>query len=402
MTFLNGVAEALTGWPQAEAVGPAAAGRLPHRQRADPPAGREPRPPRPAGGDGRRAGEPHGPHRPGRDRAADRRQRRPDPGRGRGPGRGGPGLPRRHRAQAGRGGARRGWRPSSSRPRTRSSARRSTASSASWNAGAERLFGYTAAGGHRPADHPDHPAGAADEERRSGGSAAGSGRALRDVRWPRTAAARHLPDVSPSATRRAVIGASKIARDITERKRASGAAGERAALRTLADNLPSASSTNRPRGRRLPPLQLRQRRRGGALRGDAGGGGRGPGEPLRAHRGGGPASRAGRGGRGLPGPEAVRLPVPVQARDGQVRWLHCRSAPRDLAGGSAVWDGIAMDITERVADGGGAAGGRPEEGRVHRAAGPRAAEPAGPAPQRPAGDAAGGRRRRTPSPRPAT
>ena len=29
------------------------------------------------------------------------------------------------------------------------------------------------------------------------------------------------------------------------------------------------------------------------------------------------------------------------------RWLHCRSAPRDLAGGSAVWDGIAVDITER-------------------------------------------------------
>ncbi len=36
------------------------------------------------------------------------------------------------------------------------------------------------------------------------------------------------------------------------------------------------------------------------------------------------------------------------ARDGQVRWLHCRSAPRDLAGGCAVWDGIAVDITERV------------------------------------------------------
>ena len=38
----------------------------------------------------------------------------------------------------------------------------------------------------------------------------------------------------------------------------------------------------------------------------------------------------------------------VRARDGQVRWLHCRSAPRDLPGGDAVWDGIAVDITERV------------------------------------------------------
>ncbi len=47
----------------------------------------------------------------------------------------------------------------------------------SWNAGAERLFGYTAAGGRRPADHPDHPAGAARRgTRRSwSGSAAGSG-----------------------------------------------------------------------------------------------------------------------------------------------------------------------------------------------------------------------------------
>ena len=95
---MNGVAEALTGWPQAEAAGPAPAGRLPHRQRANPPAGREPRPPRPAGGDDRRAGQPHRPHRPGRDGTAHRRQRRAHAGRGRGRGRGGPGLPRRHRA----------------------------------------------------------------------------------------------------------------------------------------------------------------------------------------------------------------------------------------------------------------------------------------------------------------
>ena len=31
-----------------------------------------------------------------------------------------------------------------------------------------------------------------------------------------------------------------------------------------------------------------------------------------------------------------------------MRWLHSRSAPRDLSGGDAVWDGIAVDITERV------------------------------------------------------
>jgi two-component system CheB/CheR fusion protein len=35
-------------------------------------------------------------------------------------------------------------------------------------------------------------------------------------------------------------------------------------------------------------------------------------------------------------------------RDGEVRWLHCRSAPRPLPDGRTAWDGIAVDITERV------------------------------------------------------
>ena len=81
VTFMNGVAESLTGWPPGRGRGAAAARGLPHRQRAHPPAGREPGPARPAGGGGRRAGEPHRPHRQGRDGAAHRRQRRPDPGR---------------------------------------------------------------------------------------------------------------------------------------------------------------------------------------------------------------------------------------------------------------------------------------------------------------------------------
>ncbi|MCY0993354.1 ATP-binding protein [Nannocystis sp. ILAH1] len=31
-----------------------------------------------------------------------------------------------------------------------------------------------------------------------------------------------------------------------------------------------------------------------------------------------------------------------------LRWLHCRSAPRYLADGSTAWDGIALDVTEHV------------------------------------------------------
>ncbi len=38
----------------------------------------------------------------------------------------------------------------------------------------------------------------------------------------------------------------------------------------------------------------------------------------------------------------------VQARDGRVRWLHSRAAPRAVSGDDAVWDGIAVDVTERV------------------------------------------------------
>ncbi|MBY0525277.1 MAG: PAS domain S-box protein [Gemmataceae bacterium] len=34
-------------------------------------------------------------------------------------------------------------------------------------------------------------------------------------------------------------------------------------------------------------------------------------------------------------------------RQGELRWLYCRSAPRRLQDGSTIWDGIVVDITER-------------------------------------------------------
>jgi PAS domain S-box-containing protein len=37
----------------------------------------------------------------------------------------------------------------------------------------------------------------------------------------------------------------------------------------------------------------------------------------------------------------------LRTRGGEIRWLHCRSAPRPLPDGGAVWDGIALDITHR-------------------------------------------------------
>jgi PAS domain S-box-containing protein len=36
-----------------------------------------------------------------------------------------------------------------------------------------------------------------------------------------------------------------------------------------------------------------------------------------------------------------------RTRSGEVRWLHCRSVPRMVPGGGHVWDGLALDITQR-------------------------------------------------------
>ncbi|WP_448951951.1 PAS domain S-box protein [Labrys neptuniae] len=37
----------------------------------------------------------------------------------------------------------------------------------------------------------------------------------------------------------------------------------------------------------------------------------------------------------------------ARARDGRIRWLHCRSAPRYQGDGAVIWDGVMQDVTAR-------------------------------------------------------
>jgi PAS domain S-box-containing protein len=36
-----------------------------------------------------------------------------------------------------------------------------------------------------------------------------------------------------------------------------------------------------------------------------------------------------------------------RTRAGELRWMHCRSAPRELPSGDVVWDGVVLDVTDR-------------------------------------------------------
>ena len=153
VTYLNAVAESLTGWTHAGGARPAARRRIPDRQRADTrepvesPATRAL-----AGGRRRRAGQSHASSSAGT-ASSDPSTTAPPRSRTRRAGvRVRADLSRRLRAAAlgaGRGRAAligaRCWRRSSSRRTTPSSASRWTASSRAGTPRAERLFGYTAA-----------------------------------------------------------------------------------------------------------------------------------------------------------------------------------------------------------------------------------------------------------------
>ena len=166
ITYMNAVAESVTGWSAGGALGQSARRGISHRQRRDPPAGREPRREGAARGRGRRAGEPHRADPEGRQGVPDRRQRRADPRRdrrrvGMRPDLQGRHCAAAHRARAGQPAARPpGCSPrSSNRPTTPSSASRSTAS---FRAGtpAPSACSATRPAGGRPPHLADHPAGA--------------------------------------------------------------------------------------------------------------------------------------------------------------------------------------------------------------------------------------------------
>ena len=252
VTFLNAVAEALTGWTSEDAEGEPleTVFGIVNEQTRQPVENPAPRALR----EGVVVGLANhtvliardGTERPIDDSAAPIRDER---GRS---GRGGAGLPGRDRAAAGRGGpgAAGGHRRVVRRRHRQQDARRHHPVVERGRRADLRLHRR---GGRRPADHPDHPARPARRGADDPGAAPprGAGRALRDGAGGQgRPAARHFADHLPRPGRGGhVIGASKVARDITERKRAETALREsEQRFRQLADAMPQIVWTARPDG----------------------------------------------------------------------------------------------------------------------------------------------------------
>ena len=223
----------------------------------------------------------------------------------------------------------------------------------SWNAAAERLFGWTAEEViGRPIQIVIPPELQAEEKEILS-------RLRRDEKIAHFETVRIAKDgrrlnvslmVSPVRDELGrIIGASKVVRDITARKLAEAQGRERdAVLQTLGDNLPGAlyQISRGPRGgdKRFTYVSAGIE----ALLGVT------PEEvvvdPMNLY--------------GLIFEEDLARVMEIEAqaernlvpfdcvfrqrtRHGQMRWVHCKSAPRQLPDGSIAWDGIILDVTEQ-------------------------------------------------------
>jgi PAS domain S-box-containing protein len=222
-----------------------------------------------------------------------------------------------------------------------------------WNSGAERIFGYTPGEAVGQSITLIIPPERLDEERNILARLC-RGERVEHFETERMAKDRRRLDISLTISpirnvEGRVVGASKVARDVTARKRTEQALREsEERRRQLADNLPSGFIYQILHG---PHCSRRFTYVSGGVEVLCG---VTPAEvvadPMSLY---GLIAEDDQARVRATEEEALRDRRPFDCQfqlrcGGRARWLHCRSAPRDQPGGFVVWDGIAVDITERV------------------------------------------------------